>query len=240
MDFFSVMRGEIVTCRFCGGFDGDGHLFWECSHPPLVQIREKPEFHDLIQRDKRTWPRCLLWHGWLPAMDSAGGWAVGVGGTAANILESRLPHSLENWAASGAGSGDLAAEPDVWTDGSLVRDEVTDVCCGGAGVFAGTSGVCWFHRSWEHLDLLPPGDNRGSERCRLYLSVPKPWQTAQRAELWRVIVGLQAARPTHLGVDNANVVRHVGRIIAQKELERPIELLVDGDLLSLVKNDDLG
>ena len=47
-------RGEIVPCRFCGGFDGDGHLFWECPHSPLVQIRENPEFHDLIQRDKRT------------------------------------------------------------------------------------------------------------------------------------------------------------------------------------------
>ena len=66
-------RGEIDPCRFCGGFDGDGHLFWECTHTPLVQIRENPEFHDLIQRDKRTWPRCLLWHGWLPALDGASG-----------------------------------------------------------------------------------------------------------------------------------------------------------------------
>ena len=31
-------RGEIVPCRFCGEADGDGHLFWECPHPPLVQI----------------------------------------------------------------------------------------------------------------------------------------------------------------------------------------------------------
>ena len=61
-------RGDIVPCRFCGEADGDGHLFWECPHLPLVQIRENPEFHDLIQKDKRTWPRCLLWHGWLPAL----------------------------------------------------------------------------------------------------------------------------------------------------------------------------
>ena len=26
-------KGEIVPCRFCCGFDGDGRLFWECSHP---------------------------------------------------------------------------------------------------------------------------------------------------------------------------------------------------------------
>ena len=29
------MRGEEVPCRFCGGRDGDGHLFWECSFSPL-------------------------------------------------------------------------------------------------------------------------------------------------------------------------------------------------------------
>ena len=26
-------RGEIVPFRFFGEADGDGHLFWECSHP---------------------------------------------------------------------------------------------------------------------------------------------------------------------------------------------------------------
>ena len=80
---------------------------------------------------------------------------------------------------------------------------------GAWGVFAVTSGACWFHRPWGHLDLLPPD---GSERCRLYRSVPKPWQTVQRADLWGVIVALQASRPVHLGVDNANVVGHVGQI----------------------------
>ena len=58
-------RGEIVPCRFCGGADGDGHLFWECPHLPLVQIRENPEFHHLIRRDR------LAWHGWLPALNGS-------------------------------------------------------------------------------------------------------------------------------------------------------------------------
>ena len=64
----------------------------------------------------------------------------------------------------------------------LVRDEVTGVCCGRAGVFALNSGGCWFHRSWEHLDLLPPDENSGSERCRLYLSVPQPLHTAPASQ----------------------------------------------------------
>ena len=45
------VRSQVLPCRFCGAPDGDGHLFWECTFPPLVEIRENPEFHD------------LLWHG---------------------------------------------------------------------------------------------------------------------------------------------------------------------------------
>ena len=36
--------------------------------PPPVEIREHPEFHDLVEMDKSSWPRCLLWHGWLPLL----------------------------------------------------------------------------------------------------------------------------------------------------------------------------
>ena len=50
------VRGEAVPCRFCGGGDGDGHLFWECPYPPLVEIRENPEFQDLMRMDKSHCP----------------------------------------------------------------------------------------------------------------------------------------------------------------------------------------
>ena len=46
------VRGQAVPCRFCGAPDGDGHLFWECTFPPLVVIRGNPEFHDLMRMDK--------------------------------------------------------------------------------------------------------------------------------------------------------------------------------------------
>ena len=42
------VRGQAVTYRFCGAPDNDGHLFWECPFPPLVEIRENPEFHGVI------------------------------------------------------------------------------------------------------------------------------------------------------------------------------------------------
>ena len=43
------VRGQAVPCRFCGSPDNDGHLFWDCPFPPLVEIRENPEFHDLMR-----------------------------------------------------------------------------------------------------------------------------------------------------------------------------------------------
>ena len=35
------------------------------THPPIVHVRELPEFMPLFRRDRSNWPRCLLWHGWL-------------------------------------------------------------------------------------------------------------------------------------------------------------------------------
>ena len=29
-----------------------GILFWDCTFPPLVEIRENPEFHELMEMDK--------------------------------------------------------------------------------------------------------------------------------------------------------------------------------------------
>ena len=69
----SRVRGQAVPYRFCGAPDNDGHLFCDCPFPPLVEIRENPEFHDLMRLDKGHWPRCLLWHGWLPMLSGVNG-----------------------------------------------------------------------------------------------------------------------------------------------------------------------
>ena len=58
--------------------------------PPLVEIRENPEFHDLMRMDKSQWPRCLLWHGWLPhlsVVDGASPWAADAPESAGYLLE---------------------------------------------------------------------------------------------------------------------------------------------------------
>ena len=71
--------------------------------------------------------------------------------------------------------------------------------------------------------------------CRGFCSVPGPLQAVQRAELWGVILALQANDGVHLGVDNLGVVRHVGRILDGRVSSRPRELLLDGDLFLLIK-----
>ena len=97
------MLSRVRGCRFCGAPDGDGHLFWECTFPPLVEIRENPEFHDLMRMDKAHWPRCLLWHGWLPMLsgvDGASPWAADASESAGYLVEVAL----------GRYSSDLLAE----------------------------------------------------------------------------------------------------------------------------------
>ena len=78
-----------MPCRFCGGCDSDGHLFWDCTFPPLVEIRKHPEFHDLMELDKTSWPR----YGWLPLLSGTNGgspWAQPPAEGAVNVMECAL------------------------------------------------------------------------------------------------------------------------------------------------------
>ena len=139
------VRGHDVPCRFCGALDGDGHLFWECTFPPLVEIRENPEFHDLMREEKARWPRCLLWHGWLPQLSGvncASPWAasadesaacqveVAIGGYSSGLCtEWGLPPGYDEVEAAFL----VPDHTNVWSDGSLVLDQVTGVSSSGAG-----------------------------------------------------------------------------------------------------------
>ena len=155
-----------VPCRFCGSDDNDGHLFWDCTFPPLVEIRENPEFHEIMEIDKSYWPRCLLWHGWLPVLSGVNRgspWALNHAEGASNLLESALGSYtaafLLNWRLPVGFDAESAAlhvarEPDVWTDGSMVEDKVSTVSSSGAGFSSGHAGRFWAERSWWHIDVM--------------------------------------------------------------------------------------
>ena len=136
------------------------------------------------------------------------------------IAEWQLPDGLD----CGDAVASVAAEPDVWTDGSLVEDKVSGASSSGSGFSSFLSGHLWAHRRWGHLDDGIGGD-RAIGACRDFCSVSGPLQTVQRAEFWVVFLALQAADGIHFGVDNLNVVRHVGRLLDGNVTSRPAELV---------------
>ena len=219
-------------------------MFWDCTFPPLVHIRESPEFSSIVNLDKSNWPRCLLWHGWLPALSGStfgNPWAEDATRIAKNQLETALGsyvdahrHPFDDF-RQGERDFDVGNGPFVWSDGSLVVDKVSGVGVAGAGVYAHISGASWFNRRWAHLDLLPPLLDGGDERCRMYCSVPGPLQSVQRAEIWEVLIALQGQTALHVGVDNLNVVSHLSSLIASRWSGRPFPLVNDGDLLGLAQ-----
>ena len=61
------------------------------------------------------------------------------------------------------------------------------------------------------------GDAR-LERCRAFIVVPGPLH----AEFWGAIIALQSCWPCHLGIDNLNVARTIGRLLDRGCLAKPL------------------
>ena len=66
--------------------------------------------------------------------------------------------------------------------------------------------------------------------CEGFYSVPGLFQSLKKAELWGVISSIQFSGVVHSGVDNLNVVRHVGCLHGHHGSVL-IELQENGDLL---------
>ena len=155
-------RKEDVPCRFCGKKDGDGHLFWECSFLPLQHVRELPEFAFLMSLDRSKWPRCLLWHGWLPGLKGMlhdDPWALSFLELASFHLERCLGAYPVDFAAAWTppdywDADDIVLEvpehPNIWTDGS--REDVSSIGgfeVAGAGVSLPASDLAFDGLVWE-------------------------------------------------------------------------------------------
>ena len=133
---------------------------------------------------------------------------------------------------------DIASEmpecPNIWTDGS--REDFSSV--GGfefasAGVYLPASELAFEGSVWGTAEEY--GDARLG-RCRAFLPVPGVMQTVQCAEFWGAIIAMQAYWPCHLGIDNLNVARTLGRLLDHDSLVKPMPLVKDGDLFALVQN----
>ena len=88
-----------------------------------------------------------------------------------------------------------------------------------------------FHIIWSRFRMM----RRYLAYCPAFLPVPGVLQSVQRAEIWGAIVALQAYWPCHLGIDNLNVVRCIGRLLDADCLAKPLPLVKDGDLFALVR-----
>ena len=100
--------------------------------------------------------------------------------------------------------------PNTWTDGS--REDFSSVGgfeVAGVGVHLPASELAFEGSIWRTVEEY--GDAR-LERCRAFLPVPGVLQTVQRAEFCGAILAMQAYWPCHLGVDNLNVARSIGRL----------------------------
>ena len=95
----------------------------------------------------------------------------------------------------------VTATSDTWTGGSVVEGDVSLVCVAGAGEYS---------------------KNKNSSNVRLFCAVLGPLQTVQTAEIWCVVIALQARTSVHIGGDNLNVVRDVGKILDGLDEHRPL------------------
>ena len=114
----------------------------------FVHIRNHPEFIPLFKLNRSSWPRCLAWHVWLPALSPRRvqpPWAVAKVDCVDAALETALGaypvHHGDAWRPGWDPEDisdlaeDVPAHPNIWTDGS--RDEDLDAIVGvaGAGAF---------------------------------------------------------------------------------------------------------
>ena len=152
------LRRKTFIVVFCGERDGDGHLFWECpfSPSPLQHVGDLPDFAYLMSLDRSNWPRCLLWHGWLPGLNALSDWdpwATSFGDLASFHLERCLGAYPVDFACCWSppeywDAADIALEmsecPNIWTDGS--REDFSSAGgfeVAGAGVYLPASELAF-------------------------------------------------------------------------------------------------
>ena len=147
----AILCGVFGTDPSWQGQEGRRHLFWECSFLPPQHVRDLPEFATLMSLNLSNWPRCLLWHGWLPGLSGLSDkdpWATSFGDLASFHLERCLGAYPVDFATDYWDAADVALEmpehPNIWTDGS--REDFSSLGgfeVAGAGVFLPASAIAF-------------------------------------------------------------------------------------------------
>ena len=113
--------------------------------------------------------------------------------------------SPDGFDAVGAAS-QMPDDPNVWTDGSLVLDQVTGVFSSGAGFFCSSVRALLGWTSVGTCDQVrPDGEVQSSRGSVLFLGLSSLFKGLR----WGVILALQSSDAAHLGVDKLGVVRHM-------------------------------
>ena len=240
----SKVKKEDVPCRFCGAPDNDGHLFWDCTFPPFVELRNQPEFIPLMSQDRTRWPRCLLWQGWLPGLSSrtvGTPWAF----ASSDLASSCLEHAFGSYPLDASSAwqpfwdqddvqdmvDDVPENPNIWTDGSREPIPHLDIEIAGAGAFIHSPAIVFDSHHWGHAQDL---DDLHEGSSHIFSGIPGPIQSVQRAEYLAVILALQAYSGIHIGIDNLNVLRGVAGLLSHRVPRSPLALMKDGDLLFII------
>ena len=192
-----------------------------------------------MSRDRTHWPRCLLWHGWLPGLSFP--WAIASSDLASSCLENALgPYTLSTtsawhpfWDQDDVQDmvDDVPVAPNIWTDGSREPIPHLDVEFAGAGAFVDSPAIIFDSNHWGHAQDL---DGQQEGNSHIFSGVLGPIQSVQRAEYWGVILALQAYSGIHIGIDILNVLRGVAALLSHKIPLSPLPLVKDGDLLATI------
>ena len=154
------LRKKTFLVGFCGAPDNDGHHFWDCTFPPFVELRSEREFLPLMSKDRTHWPRCLLWHGWLPGLSSrtlCTPWAI-----SSDLASSCLENALRPYPLSASSVwhpfwdqddvqdmvDDVPDSPNIWTDRSREPIPHLDVEIAGAGAFIHSPAIVFDSHHW--------------------------------------------------------------------------------------------
>ena len=200
-------------------------------------------FGTLMSLNRSNWPCCLLWHEWLPGLTGLSDknpWASSFGDLAFSHIERCLGAYLADcscsWTPPEYWDADIALEMSEHPNfGLMVAERISLVggfAVAGAGVHLPASELAFDGSVWgtaeEYVDAR-------LERCRAFFcQFLVSCRLLNELNFGGAIVALQAYWPCHLGIDNLNVSRTVGRLLDKDCLVKPLPL-VDGDLVALVQ-----